>query len=285
MAFVSDLQLVRRSAEVGTAAATLRAVRDEVGLDRAMELLDGSRRRLDRSAQTDDLDALVALAALHPQADGFEQWLRLSLRHPGSGAGVVLSTVHRVKGREWRHVVLHEVTEGLFPHRLATDVEEERRVFHVGLTRCSVSVHVVAGDPPSAFVDELAGKAPRKPGRPGAERRDVERRSAGRSRGGGPDRARFEPGRPAQLSPEAVERARRALRGWRSARAAKDNKPAYVCLHARSLEALAQRAPTTMVALARVPGIGPAKLEAYGDELLALIAQALAGTSGQAPAG
>ncbi len=55
---------------VGDDAAVLRAVRDDIGLDRAMELLESSRRRLDRSAQTDDLDALVALAALHPEPRG-----------------------------------------------------------------------------------------------------------------------------------------------------------------------------------------------------------------------
>jgi len=97
-----------------------------------MLLLEGSRRRLDRSAQTDDLDALVALAGLHPDPGGFESWLAQSLSDPGTPDGVVLSTVHRVKGQEWPFVVLHDVSEGLLPHRLASDVEEERRVFHVG---------------------------------------------------------------------------------------------------------------------------------------------------------
>ena len=163
MGLVSDLQAVRRRAADGTTASVLRTVRDDVGLDRAMELLEGSRRRLDRSAQTDDLDALVALAALHPAPDGFQDWLQGSLRHAGSVDGVVLSTIHRVKGREWPHVVLHEVSAGLLPHRLATDVEEERRVFHVALTRCSSSVQVVAGDAPSPFVAELS--EPWEPGR------------------------------------------------------------------------------------------------------------------------
>ncbi len=155
MGFVSDLEMLHRRAATGTTAAVLRAVRDDIGLDRAMELLEGSRRRLDRSAQTDDLDALVALAALHPEPEGFEDWLRRSLRHTGAADGVVLSTVHRVKGREWPHVVLHEVSAGLLPHRLAIDIEEERRVFHVGLTRGSASVCVVGGEVPSPFLAEL----------------------------------------------------------------------------------------------------------------------------------
>lgn len=280
MAFLSDLKLVRGCAGAGTTASTLRAVRDEVGLDRAMELLDSSRRRVDRSAQTDDLDALLALASLHPQAEGFEEWLRQSLGRPGSRNGVVLSTVHRVKGREWPHVVLHEATHGLFPHRLAGDVEEERRVFHVGLTRCSSSVHVVAGDPPSEFVAELASRAaPVKSAGLAGERVHETRQPGGRSVGGRRQGGGGE--KPEPVGSEVVERARRALRNWRSAQAARERKPAYVFLHDSTIDALAARAPATMAALSRVPGIGPAKLEAYGDELLALIAEAAGGTEGQ----
>ena len=59
-------------ASSGTTVDVLRAVWSKVGLDRAMELLEGSRRYVDRSAQTDDLDALVAMGALHPDPAGFE---------------------------------------------------------------------------------------------------------------------------------------------------------------------------------------------------------------------
>jgi DNA helicase-2/ATP-dependent DNA helicase PcrA len=309
-AFLADLARVRRRAKRGTAAQVLRCVRDEVGLDSAMELLDSSRRRLDRSAQTDDLDALVALAALHPEVEGFEEWLSQSLRKQGSAAGVALSTVHKVKGREWPHVVLHEATDGLFPHRLAEDLEEERRVFHVGLTRCSSSLHVVTGDPPSRFVAEMRGgtalPGPRaaqaarqgrpgsRPGTPmpGSEGRLERRRSSLRPGAPAPLRpgaaAPLRPGAPGPLppgatpgapSPVAEDRLRRALRAWRSQRAAKDKKPPFVFLHDRTLEALARAAPASMAALSRVPGIGPAKLEAYGDELLSVIAEASAGVA------
>src|SRR5258708_17255782 len=147
--FVADLEVVQDAAASGTTSDILRAVRDRVGLDAAMQLLEGARRRLDRSAQTDDLDALVALAALHPDPDGFETWLRDSRRPPGDAGGVVLATIHAVKGREWPHVVVYGVSAGLLPHRMATDVEEERRVFHVGITRCSSSLTIVQGQPPS----------------------------------------------------------------------------------------------------------------------------------------
>ena len=69
--------------------------------------------------------------------------------------GVLLSTVHRVKGQEWPHVVVHLADAEQYPHRLADDVEEERRLFHVAITRASTHATIVTGPRPSPFVDEL----------------------------------------------------------------------------------------------------------------------------------
>jgi ATP-dependent DNA helicase RecQ len=48
--------------------------------------------------------------------------------------------------------------------------------------------------------------------------------------------------------------------------------PPYVIFHDRTLEALAAAQPRDREALRRVRGIGPAKLETYGDALLELLA-------------
>ncbi|MDZ7734214.1 MAG: 3'-5' exonuclease [Acidimicrobiia bacterium] len=70
-----------------------------------------------------------------------------------------------MKGREWPHVVVYAAHEGLFPHRLAGDVEEERRVFHVAVTRAGERAVVMADERrPSRFLDELERAAPH-PGR------------------------------------------------------------------------------------------------------------------------
>lgn len=325
-AFVADLRAVTDVAAAGTTADVLRAVRDTVGLDRAMALLEGARRRLDRSAQTDDLDALVALGVLHPDIAGFEEWLRAGLDRPSDPSGVVLATVHRVKGQEWPHVVLHEVSAGLLPHRLAEDEEEERRVFHVGITRAQRSLTLVAGAAPSPFLRELA--QPWRPGEPTARpaRRPEVQRAARRAsepvlhaavgcdfdHGGQRLRVRalgedhviaavgaatmrvdfgalvIVAGRQMRLAApaaggDAAERTRQALRAWRAERAARERKPPYVYLHDRTLEAIATALPSEAAELAAVPGIGPAKLDAYGDELLALVAGALAEPGGDAP--
>ena len=68
---------------------------------------------------------------------------------------MTLASIHAVKGREWPHVVVHHATAGLLPHRLSEDVEEERRIFHVALTRCRSSASIVPGSPPSPFLLEL----------------------------------------------------------------------------------------------------------------------------------
>jgi ATP-dependent DNA helicase RecQ len=67
-----------------------------------------------------------------------------------------------------------------------------------------------------------------------------------------------------------------ALKEWRLARAREDEVPAYVVFNDRTLAELVAREPRTLAELAAVPGIGPAKLERYGAELLARLADVAA---------
>ncbi len=264
-AFAEDLVRLATMVEAERPAdRVLTTLRDEVGLDQAMRSLEGAHRRVDRSAQTDDLDALVALAGLHPDPTTFESWLREELRRPGARDGVVLASVHSVKGREWPHVVVHEATAGLMPHRLAPDVEEERRVFHVAVTRAIETLAVVAGDPPSPFVAELfrdpADDAKAKEVRPSAKPRPT-MPAAPRA---GTDAA-------------GTERARQLLREWRRQRSAADGKPAFTVFADTTMEAIATALPASLDELGTVKGIGPAKLERFGDEILGVIEQARTG--------
>jgi DNA helicase-2/ATP-dependent DNA helicase PcrA len=59
-----------------------------------------------------------------------------------------------------------------------------------------------------------------------------------------------------------------ALRSWRRDRAAADAVPAYVVASDATLRALVERRPRTLGELLGVPGIGPAKLERYGQAIL-----------------
>jgi ATP-dependent DNA helicase RecQ len=62
------------------------------------------------------------------------------------------------------------------------------------------------------------------------------------------------------------------LKKWRLQRAKSDEIPAYVVFHNSTLAEIASRRPTTIAELASVPGVGPAKLERYGRELLDALA-------------
>ena len=64
------------------------------------------------------------------------------------------------------------------------------------------------------------------------------------------------------------------LRSWRLERSREDAVPAYVVLHDATLRELAAVRPQTTGELAAVKGLGPVKLERYGDDLLAVLAQA-----------
>jgi superfamily II DNA helicase RecQ len=65
-----------------------------------------------------------------------------------------------------------------------------------------------------------------------------------------------------------------ALKEWRLKRAKADEIPAYVVFHNSTLAEIAQRRPQTIRELAAVPGVGPAKLERYGADVLAALAAA-----------
>lgn len=259
--YAEDLALLSRSAG-RTTADLLRTVRHGIGLDQTMDTLDSSRAGAERATHGDDLGALEAVARLHPDPATFEAWLRDTLgRVPPDGPCALLSTVHRIKGREWGHVVVFGAEQGLFPHRLNDDEEGERRVFHVALTRGREEVVVLAPtENASIFVPELDGSRPHPPERPPAPPTRADR--TGR---------RAAPDRDAGEAPSAAPAAELALRVWRREAARRAGVPAYVILHDRDLSDIARRHPRTLGDLARCPGIGAIRLERWGDEIVAVL--------------
>jgi DNA helicase-2/ATP-dependent DNA helicase PcrA len=322
-----DLRAVVEAARRGTTRAVLEVVRDDVGLGSAMTLLDRSGSG-QGSSHLDDLEGLLAVADLHPDPAGFEAWLRSVFARERHEGGVTLSTIHRVKGREWDRVAVFGVNDGVVPHRLADDVEEERRVLHVGITRGRHRVVVLTDrSRPSPFVAEIAGTAPRRPAR-GASTRSTAaaapsaRSAKGRSataadkgssadgivaaeghevkvlggysgvivgadgRGvqvrldnGGTLAVRYgerveQRGRTAPLAPPVelwgeAAAAEEVLRRWRSARAKADGVPAYVVLSDAHVRGIALARPADAEGLVACDGIGPTKLDRYGDDILA----------------
>ncbi len=306
MEFCDDI-----AAAAGAATRTdrlLDVLTGRVGLDGAAAALDAGRTRADRAAQTDDLRALRRVASFAPDPATFEPWLRRLLDGGDDPDGIQLSTVHRVKGLEWERVVVFGVDRGSMPHALSEDVEEERRVFHVALTRGRQQVVVLSDSAtPSRFLTELDGSAPRPTERPPPARRRtappegvrVAVGHAVRLPGGyvgtvdevlvtgvlvrldngtvmavpWGERIHTQAGSgplvPGDPSPDPEVAAR--LRSWRADTARRLGVPAYIVFNDTTLDSLASLRPTTEAGLLDVPGIGPTKLEAYGDDLLAIL--------------
>lgn len=260
-AFAADLQAVVDAVVDGDTASVLRCIRDQVGLGSAMDTLDSSRREADRSTHADDLAALEQAAALHPDPVTFEAWLREVLGRRSDEPGVELSTIHRVKGQEWPGVIVFGVSDGLIPHRLASEIDEERRLLHVAITRAREEVVLLAdAADPSPMLDELDGSRPHKALRP-ARGTPAAPEPAGRRR-----RAAASPA--VEDAPaEVVD----ALKAWRLEVSRADKVPAYVVLSDADLAGIAARHPATLAELADCRGVGPTKLERYGDEILAVL--------------
>jgi DNA helicase-2/ATP-dependent DNA helicase PcrA len=180
-----------------------------------------------------------------------------------------------------------------FPHRLSDDDEGERRVFHVALTRARTQVVILAdAEAPSNFLAELEGCRGRPSPRPDTAGRhagsDRERKPSGGSgqerrtsaTGQGPVSGRRvgtspagrSGGRPAGKIGEATATvSEEALRTWRSSIAIQEAVPAYVILKDTELTGIARRDPRTLAELAACRGMGPIRLERWGDEILAIL--------------
>jgi len=133
-----------------------------------------------------EIIALVrSLAADHPRFEGFVDWFHEQMREEEEAARrppsprnengqdedkVAVATIHSCKGAEYRSVVLFHVAEGTLPHThsvatgLEAALEEERRVFYVGLTRAIERLLVTTEKlRPSRFIAELDQPRPEPP--------------------------------------------------------------------------------------------------------------------------
>lgn len=120
---------------------------DHHGAERSKwEDLNALRELAQASAESTLADFSSALAARIESGDA-----------PGRGQ-VTVSTVHAAKGQEWPMVVMVGLAEGLFPISYATTeeaMEEERRLFYVGLTRAKELLVLTAAQ------GQRPGQAPR----------------------------------------------------------------------------------------------------------------------------
>ncbi|WP_234021817.1 ATP-dependent DNA helicase UvrD2 [Streptomyces sp. Amel2xE9] len=243
---------------------------------------------------------------------------RASSQHAPTVQGVTLASLHSAKGLEWDAVFLVGVAEGMMPIAYArTDeqIEEERRLLYVGVTRARERLHVswsLARSPggrpnrrPSRFLDGLRPGSAARAGRAApAGSGGVERgfgtsgASAGRTGSVAPVQRRMQRtparcrvcGRTLTDAGEMKlmrcddcpsdmdEGLYERLREWRQEQARRSGQPAFCVFTDRTLMAIAEAAPDDERELARIPGVGMRKLRRHGADVLAICA-------GQEPAG
>ena len=120
---------------------------------RVVELFyrEWARDNLDNAgSRLDDLEQLALFADGYPEVGAFLAEITLLNELSGEDlAGgpadevLTLSTIHQAKGLEWRAVFLIWLSEGRFPTARAEDLEEERRLFYVAVTRAKEHLYLV----------------------------------------------------------------------------------------------------------------------------------------------
>jgi ATP-dependent DNA helicase UvrD/PcrA len=221
------------------------SVADVPRIAREQGLLDAIPDKLGEREVTrqNDLARLVRLAEDFGEGTATEFAAHLEERFgSSSGRGVHLLTYHRAKGLEFDAVFLPRLEERELPSKLSKTpaaIAEERRLLYVGLTRAKRHLTVTWAGKPSRFLAEL----------------ELETRAA-----------------PAAKAAEPDDPLYAVLKRWRLETAKTEERPAYVIFHNSTLAEIVRRGPRSREELASVPGVGPAKLERYGDEVLAVLA-------------
>ncbi len=251
-----------------------------------------------------NVDALVQLGRDYvsvetgPSMPGFYAWLAATTRadQPDRwGDAVEITTFHAAKGLEWPIVHLGGIEQGLVPighAKTGEALSEELRLFYVAITRaerelvCSWAGQRRFGTKTvnrnrSAYLDTVvaasaalrAGTDPVEVGKgvslsapppPAPTRRSATRPNL-------PRPAKTDT--PAELD-EADSKLFLELRSWRSDRAKAASMPAFVICNDRTLTEIAANRPGTTDELLEVHGFGEIKATRFGDEILAIVAQA-----------
>ncbi|MEU3312915.1 ATP-dependent DNA helicase UvrD2 [Streptomyces sp. NPDC006662] len=217
---------------------------------------------------------------------------RKAAQHAPTVQGVTLASLHAAKGLEWDAVFLVGLTDGMVPITYAkTDeqVEEERRLLYVGVTRARLHLTLSwalsrapggrASRRPSRFLNGLrpgsAAPGPRTgaPAERGARKRGsrgpVLCRVCGRTLTEAGDIKLM---RCADCPSDMDEGLYERLREWRAVQSKLQGLPAYCVFTDKTLMAIAEAAPCEPGELSMISGVGGRKLDRYGADVLAICA-------------
>ena len=213
----------------------------------------------DEATRQADLGRMLRLAQEFggTSAAAFVRDLRSRFAEEDEGRGVVLLTYHRAKGLEFDAVFLPRLEDKELPFALSKsdeDLAEERRLLYVGITRARRNLYLSwasyregerrSRPKPSPFLKELmpAGTVRPAPQRPNATTTPA------------PDDPLFT-----------------SLREWRLKTSREADVPAYVVFDNKTLALIAATKPITRAALLAIPGVGPAKLDRYAEDVLQIV--------------
>ena len=242
---------------------------------------------LARESETDSLSAFVA------QLDE-----RAAFSFAPVADGVTLASIHAAKGLEWRAVFVIGCSDGLIPLQHADtpeSIEEERRLLYVAVTRAEHDLTLSwarsrqPGGRAHRFVSRFLTTLAQAPSERASERRgsggqDLNSRTPRRRRRG-PASCRTCGKALVTAGERTIGRCRNCpatfdedffdqLRDWRREQATSKGVPAYVVFTDATLIAIAEQLPSDLDSLSSIPGVGPAKLEAYAQDILALVTAA-----------
>ncbi|MCD0448095.1 ATP-dependent DNA helicase UvrD2 [Actinocorallia sp. API 0066] len=212
---------------------------------------------------------------------------RAAAQHAPPLEGVTLASLHAAKGLEWDAVFLAGLADGTLPIVYAEtpeQVEEERRLLYVGITRAREHLFLswAAARSPgqratrgiSRFLDGVApGSATPLPPRMERPAKLVRARGPQPCRVCGRSLLRAvekKLGRCETCPAEVDEALLEALKEWRADAAEVQRVPAYVVFTDATLQAIAERKPANRAELAAIGGVGAVKLERYEGAVLAL---------------
>ncbi len=238
----------------------------------------------------DDLAATLPTARMRDLVTELDE--RAAAAHAPDVEGVTLASLHAAKGLEWDTVFIIGCSDGLLPISMAEtaeEIEEERRLLYVGITRArrrlvlswaaSRSVGGRGARRPSRFLDgttavlgegaRSAPKSARRVTRTSSRSAPAVCRGCGAGLSGAKE---LVTGRCPDCPPTFDEGLFEALREWRRVTAAEAGVPAYVVFTDATLTALAEAVPRDQRGLLAIRGIGAAKLEAYGEAVLRVLA-------------
>ena len=244
-----DVGLHYHASEDAQAQAVTKSVKEHPGARKEIFVLARTNKALEKYRQ-------------HFDAHGIKYLLRTDeLKRTGvdpTQDQVTLATVHAIKGLEAQHVHLISASSTNFPCKasdhpvmdlfgLQEDYDsyaEELRVLYVALSRAKKTLQVHYTGSLTPFLPQEATKDYRK-----------QRQTTLAKRRSTDDNALM-----------------MRLRQWRYRQSQAQGCPAYVICPDKTLEALIDQQPSTIDDLYGIPGMGAARIEQYGEDLLLTLA-------------